>query len=115
MAKNYHQDGDVLDLIAPAGGVVDLEIEGTAVHLAVSADDDGLSAVIADATAQDGAYRFRFLPIDLPASDGTVTVDFTRAYLPPCAFSDEYVCPLPPAQNRFDFAIPAGERRAVRA
>lgn len=22
MAKNYHQDGDVLDLIAPAGGVV---------------------------------------------------------------------------------------------
>ncbi|MCT9820971.1 DUF1684 domain-containing protein [Microbacterium sp. W1N] len=101
--------------VAPAGGTIDLEVAGTPVHLSVAADEDGLSAVIADATASDGAYRFRFLPIDLPAADGTVEVDFGRAYLPPCAFSDEYVCPLPPAGNRFAFPIPAGERRALRA
>lgn len=98
-----------------ATGTVAFEIEGTPVELSVSGDDTGFEAVIADATAQDGAYRFRFLPIDLPDADGAVTVDFARAYLPPCAFSDQYVCPLPPAQNRFAFAIPAGERRALHA
>lgn len=98
-----------------ATGTIALEVAGTTVELSVSGDASGLEAVIADATAADGAYRFRFLPVDPPGPDGAVTVDFARAYLPPCAFSDEYVCPLPPAQNRFAFAIPAGERRALRS
>lgn len=65
---------------------------------------------MADGTSGVDAYRFRFLPIDLPSEDGTVTVDFNRAYLPPCAFSDQYVCPLPPAGNRLGVRIEAGER-----
>jgi uncharacterized protein (DUF1684 family) len=101
--------------VTPATGTVEFDVDGSPVALAVSRDDDGLFAVIADATAADGAYPFRFLTMPAPDSDGTVAVDFDAAALPPCAFSDQYVCPLPPPQNRLPFAVKAGERRALRS
>jgi len=100
----------------PAVGTILLEVGGEAVELTVWGDlDDELEAVIADGTSNVDAYRFRFLPIDVPAADGSVTVDFNRAYLPPCAFSDHYVCPLPPLNNRLAVRVEAGERIADRA
>lgn len=96
------------------GGTIDLEIDGVPVVLTVTRDDHGLSAVFADATSGGESYRFRFLRVPEPGADGTVVVDFNRAYLPPCAFSDEYVCPLPPLGNRWPVAIRAGERLATR-
>ena len=96
----------------PAAGTIALEIGGRPVELAVSGEGSGLSAVIADATSGVDSYRFRFLPIDAPAADGRVSVDFNRAYLPPCAFSEQYVCPLPPANNRLGVRVEAGERIA---
>jgi uncharacterized protein (DUF1684 family) len=51
--------------------------------------------------------RFLFVA---PNADGTITLDFNRAVLPPCAFSYAFNCPLPPKQNRFPFAIEAGEK-----
>ena len=95
-----------------AVGTIEVEVAGKSEQLTVSRAGRGLSAVIADGTSNVDAYRFRFLPIEAPAQDGAVTVDFNRAYLPPCAFSDQYVCPLPPAGNRFDVRIEAGERLA---
>ena len=95
----------------PAVGTITLEVAGAPVELTVTGSPaEGLSAVIADATSNVDAYRFRFLEIDAPAADGTVTVDFNQAYLPPCAFSDHYVCPLPPANNRLVVRVEAGER-----
>ncbi|WP_162564381.1 MULTISPECIES: DUF1684 domain-containing protein [Microbacterium] len=95
----------------PAVGTVVLEVAGAPVELTVTGDPaEELSAVIADATSNVDAYRFRFLEIQAPAADGSVTVDFNQAYLPPCAFSDHYVCPLPPANNRLSVRIEAGER-----
>jgi len=98
----------------PAVGTIALEVDGEPVELTVSGGGSGFSAVVADGTSNVDAYRFRFLPIDLPAADGSVTVDFNRAYLPPCAFSDQFVCPLPPAGNRLAVRIEAGERIAER-
>ena len=94
----------------PAVGVIAVEVAGEPVQLTVSRTANGFSAVIADATSGDDAYRFRFLPIDAPDADGQVAVDFNRAFLPPCAFSDQYVCPLPPAGNRLSVRVEAGER-----
>jgi uncharacterized protein (DUF1684 family) len=37
-------------------------------------------------------------------------VDFNKAYNPPCAFTDYSTCPLPPQENRLDFAVTAGEK-----
>jgi uncharacterized protein (DUF1684 family) len=51
----------------------------------------------------------RFL--DVEDINGLI-IDFNRAYLPPCAFSDHYNCPLPPAENRLTVTVAAGERSA---
>ena len=40
-----------------------------------------------------------------------MTLDFNKAYSPPCAFTDFATCPLPPAQNRLKLPIEAGEKR----
>lgn len=106
-------DGATLD--APAGGTVALSLGGEDVTLAVTpGGGDGWFAVLTDASTAEGTYRFRFLDLPPVGPDGTVVVDLNRAYLPPCAFSDEYVCPMPPPENRWTVPVRAGERRAVR-
>ncbi|MFD3535550.1 DUF1684 domain-containing protein [Streptomyces sp. NPDC058664] len=82
--------------------------------LQVAVEEDGsLWAVFADATSGRDSYRFRFLRPAAPAADGSVTVDFNRALLPPCAFVDHFICPFPPPGNTLDIAVPAGERRLI--
>ncbi|GHF50013.1 MULTISPECIES: DUF1684 domain-containing protein [Streptomyces] len=81
--------------------------------LQVGAEEDGsLWAVFADGTSGTSSYRFRFLRPPAPDPDGTVTVDFNRAHLPPCAFAEHFICPFPPPGNTLPFAVPAGERCA---
>jgi uncharacterized protein (DUF1684 family) len=91
-------------------GRVEFEVAGQATGLTVEQDDDGsLFAVFTDATAGTESHRFRFIELPAPDSDGSVEVDLNRAYLPPCAFSDHYLCPLPPAENRLSVPVRAGE------
>jgi uncharacterized protein len=52
----------------------------------------------------------RFLYSDLP-KNGTVELDFNKAYNPPCAFTPYATCPLPPAENRLPVRIEAGEKK----
>lgn len=91
-------------------GVVSFELDGHPLELTVEVDDDGtLFAAFADATSGSESYRFRFLRLDAPDVDGRVEVDFNRAYLPPCAFSDHYVCVFPPLGNRWTVPVTSGE------
>jgi len=94
-------------------GTISLEIDGTPVELLATGSRTQLEVVFQDATSGSDTYRFRFLKLRAGHSDGRLEVDFNRAYLPPCAFADFYVCPLPPAQNRLPMAIPAGEKNVV--
>lgn len=52
----------------------------------------------------------RFLYSDMP-KDGRVTLDFNKAYNPPCAFTPYATCPLPPKENHLAVRIEAGEKR----
>ncbi|WP_018479418.1 DUF1684 domain-containing protein [Pontibacter roseus] len=52
----------------------------------------------------------RYLDVPFEEGDKTVTLDFNRAYSPFCAYNPEYVCPVPPKDNRLALAIPAGEK-----
>src|SRR5471032_1639158 len=52
----------------------------------------------------------RFLYSDLP-HDGTVVLDFNKAYNPPCAFTPYATCPLPPSENRLAIKVEAGEKK----
>ena len=45
-----------------------------------------------------------------PGDSIPVTVDFNRATVPPCGFSSQMNCPLPPLQNRLPFPVRAGEK-----
>ncbi len=106
-----HVDGVERGL--PLGGDVSFELDGATVRLAVEVDPatGGLQAVLSDATSDRTTYHFRFLDLDAPDADGRVTADLNRLRLPPCAFSDHFVCPLPPPGNRLDVALEAGEQR----
>jgi uncharacterized protein (DUF1684 family) len=44
------------------------------------------------------------------ALHGRIVVDLNFAYNPSCAYSPEWTCPLAPAGNRLDVALPGGER-----
>jgi uncharacterized protein (DUF1684 family) len=69
----------------------------------------GLFFVFSDPTSKTDTYPGgRFLKTD-PVSNGTVVLDFNRAYNPPCAVTAYATCPLAPKENRLSVAIPAGE------
>jgi hypothetical protein len=75
---------------------------------------DGLFVPFADATTggetyADGRY-LELAPEREPTTGEAVVLDFNLAFTPFCAFSDAFACPLPPAENRLDAAVRAGER-----
>jgi uncharacterized protein (DUF1684 family) len=104
-------DGHISD-DTPAGTVA-LAFPDGLETLTVVHERGALHAVFADGTSGTETYRFRFLDMPSPDEDGHVLVDFNRAYLPPCVFSDFYVCPLPPAGNRLARPIRAGEKNVL--
>ena len=67
-----------------------------------------------DATSGQETYGAgRYLEVELEHhADGThsATIDFNLAYNPYCAYSPDYSCPIPPAENRLPVAVAAGER-----
>ncbi len=100
--------GDVQKAVSP--GEVTASIDGQDVRLLALSEKDGqLWFVFSDALAGTRTYRTRYLYAPAPR-DGTVTLDFNRAYNPPCAYNPHTTCPLPPPQNRLKVAIAAGEK-----
>ena len=66
--------------------------------------------VFSDASAKSDTYPGgRFLDTG-PVSNGTVVLDFNRAYNPPCAVTPYATCPLAPKENRLPVAITGGEK-----
>lgn len=109
--EHLKEDGHTRDEVIP--GRITFERDGTEYDLAAFKSGRALQLVFADATNGDSTYsvgRFLFLA---PNPDGTITLDFNRAVLPPCAFSYAFNCPLPPKQNRFPFAVEAGEKNVL--
>lgn len=95
---------------AAVAGVVRFEVAAHKASLvALDRPDGGLHIVFADTTNGETTKQFRFLLVTAPDEDGRVILDFNRAFLPPCAFTDFYLCPIPPAQNRLPFDVTAGE------
>jgi uncharacterized protein (DUF1684 family) len=70
----------------------------------------GLFFVFSDTTSKTETYPAgRFLEADA-VKDGTVVLDFNKAYNPPCAVTPYATCPIAPKENRLAVAIPAGEK-----
>ena len=102
--------GDVTPV--PVAGTVVFKIDGQEQRLTALGGDpsNGLSFVFNDLTAKSDTYPGgRFLDSE-PVVNGTVVLDFNRAYNPPCAVTPYATCPLAPKENRLAVAIPAGEK-----
>jgi uncharacterized protein len=96
----------------PVAGTAVFKINGQEVRLTDLGGDPakGLSFVFNDLTSKTDTYPGgRFLETD-PVVNGTVVIDFNRAYNPPCAVTPYATCPLAPKENRLAVAIPAGEK-----
>jgi len=96
---------------SPNPGAVEFERDGKTFRLEALGPPEGpLFFVMADRTSGHGSYPAgRFLDADGP-KDGKVVLDFNRAYNPPCVFTPYATCPLPPAENRLDLRVEAGEK-----
>ena len=66
--------------------------------------------MVGDLTSGETTYGGgRYIYLDLPKTDGTLTLDFNYLFNPPCAYSEFTTCLYPPRQNQLDFKINAGE------
>ncbi|MCR2824138.1 DUF1684 domain-containing protein [Microbacterium sp. zg.Y909] len=108
----------------PVSGDLVFSVDGTEYRLnafdTVYGGTAKLQLVFGDRTNGTETYGAgRFLFLDRPAESRelrpgdsvALTVDFNRATVPPCGFSNQMNCPLPPVQNRLPFAVRAGEKR----
>ena len=98
----------------PIPGNISFTKDGIDYSLAAFKSGRALQLVFADATSGVDTYsvgRFLFIA---PNPDGTIVLDFNLAILPPCAFSYNFNCPMPPKQNRFTVAIEAGEKNVLK-
>jgi len=111
--EHLKDDGKTRSEVIP--GEIRFSYDGVEYDIAAFKSGRALQLVFADATNDDDTYsvgRFLFLA---PNPDGTITLDFNTAILPPCAFSYAFNCPLPPKQNRFPFRVEAGEKNVLAA
>jgi uncharacterized protein (DUF1684 family) len=70
-----------------------------------------LFLVFGDLTNRSETYGGgRYLYAPPPGGDGTVVLDFNKAYNPPCVFTPFATCALPLPQNRLPIRIEAGEK-----
>lgn len=88
----FEKDGQVFELTALDGG------------------EEELFLIFADATTGETTYGGgRYLYIPRPDQAGRTVLDFNKAYNPPCVYTKFATCLLPPAENRLELAITAGE------
>ncbi len=96
-------------------GYFDLAFEGNTVRIqayqSAERDDPSLFIPFRDATSGKESYgAARYLDMRVEHDDKYV-VDFNYAYNPYCAYSEDFVCPLPPQENWLKVPIRAGEKK----
>ena len=111
---------NILGIVEPMAnpGQVVFTKDGKEYHLqAVDEGDGRLFLIFADRTSGHESYSAaRFLYAKSPGEKGgTTVVDFNLAYNPPCAFTSFSTCPTPPAENRLDLRIEAGEKKPLKS
>jgi uncharacterized protein (DUF1684 family) len=93
-------------------GVLKFSLNGKECALQpVVEDDEMLFIIFGDGSNRSDTYKSgRFLYAEKPVN-GEVVLDFNKAENPPCAFTPYATCPLPPAGNKLEVEIKAGEKR----
>jgi uncharacterized protein (DUF1684 family) len=101
------QAGGAQRMISP--GYAEFEKKGRKFRMIAVDEGDQLWFIFRDRTAGKTTYAAaRFLYAAKPRN-GSVVLDFNKAYNPPCVFTPYATCPLPPPENRLPIAVEAGE------
>ena len=98
---------------SPAFGTFEFDRDGKTHSLLGlgTGESENLWFIFADRTTGHGTYGAgRYLYSDGMPENGRLTVDFNKAYNPPCAFNPYSTCPIPPQRNRMDVSVLAGEK-----
>ena len=95
-------------------GDLEFVLGGRRLHLRVFHAGEGVGTSVfvpfRDATSGAGSYGpGRYLTLELTESD-EYDLDFNRAFNPYCAYTDDFECGYPPAENDLPIPIPAGEK-----
>lgn len=96
-------------------GTLTFTVKGTTLTLTAFADEGvrditRLFVPFGDLTSGTETYKGgRYLELDR-TSTTLYDLDFNRAYHPYCVYNADFVCPVPPPENRLAVAIQAGER-----
>ncbi len=95
-------------------GDLEFRLGGRAVHLRVYHAGEGVGSSVfvpfRDRTSGDESYGpGRYLTLELNEDD-VYELDFNRAFNPYCAYTDDYECGFPPAENTLPVAVRAGEK-----
>ena len=115
------EEGETLEIANVLGqisqssvlGSIEFEMDGkTHSLLGIGTEEsEQLWFIFADRTSGHATYGAgRFLYSDGMPENGRLTLDFNKAYNPPCAFNPYSTCPLPPQRNRMDLMVEAGEK-----
>ncbi|HLH08569.1 MAG TPA: DUF1684 domain-containing protein [Terriglobales bacterium] len=104
--------GESVEMESP--GYVEFTVNGTKARLTPLIEDDPQEYffIMKDLTSGKETYPAgRFLYAHA-SKDGKVTLDFNKAFTPPCGYTPYATCPLPPRDNYLQVAITAGEKYA---
>lgn len=90
------------------------QLEGKALNLTLFKKEEGeeqLFTAFTDLTSSKETYGGgRYLDIPYNENSRKVTLDFNLSYHPYCLYNENFVCPLPPAENDLKVAVNAGEK-----
>jgi uncharacterized protein (DUF1684 family) len=94
-----------------SAGILEFKKGGATYRIEALEDPEGYFLIFADATTGRETYSGgRYLHVPLADKNGKTTLDFNKAYNPPCVFTPYATCLLPPAANHLEIAIEAGEK-----
>ncbi|WP_169810167.1 DUF1684 domain-containing protein [Paenibacillus antarcticus] len=108
---NSDSDGNVRHHQSP--GDITFIKEGVSYRLTPFTSGNVLIIVFGDVTNGKESYGMGRMLLVEPEDNGLVTLDFNKSFLPPCAFSYHFNCPLPPAHHRLPFEVTAGEMQVI--
>lgn len=102
--------GENVEMESP--GYVEFTLNGVKTRLAALIEDDPNEYffIMKDLTSGKQTYPAGRFLYAKAAQGGKVTLDFNKAYTPPCGFTPYATCPLPPKENHLNIAIEAGEK-----
>ncbi len=93
-----------------SAGVLRFEKGGKTYELEALEDQEGFFLIFSDETSGSQTYGGgRYLYVPGVNAQGKTWIDFNKSENPPCAFTRYATCLLPPAQNRLEVAVTAGE------